>query len=243
MIQKVLIVGATGFCGSAVVKALLQHPNFHPIAHIRNNTSRIHQIQHFKETGIEVLHLSWNGLLDQLPQIQPDIICSFLGTTQNEMKQFGGDYHSIDYELNHQLLQASMQLPNVPTWLYLSSSGAQWGKWNRYLNARWLFEQELEQANLPFIILRPKLLTGKSRDPKRPMEEWSNRLLQRLSDLCEQMGLSGIADNIRPLDAPDIAQIIIHILNKLDIQHKDSTHPILELKELHQIRKQLQSLP
>ena len=233
---KVFVVGATGFCGTAVCTALQQHPKFHPIAHIRTQSTRPQQKAYFLEQNIEIMQFPWEEMGEKILQIQPNIICSFLGTTQKDMKQYGGDYQSIDYGLNSQLLQISEKLPIPPLWLYLSSSGAQWGKWSSYLKARWMFEKDLALSKCPSIVLRPKLLTGQTRFPQRNSEAKANEILQVLCDFTDALHLNWIGNNIRPLDAPDVAKVVIRLLSQYS-QGSQPSQQIFELSQMHQINQ------
>ena len=59
---------------------------------------------------------------------------------------------------------------------------------------------------------RKGLLTGESRDEARPLEAVSAWFSYRAAALAKGVGLRSLARGMRPLDAPELAEIITHLL-------------------------------
>ena len=147
------------------------------------------------------------------------------------MKRDGGSYQAIDYDLNHQLIDIAKKYNSA--FVYLSSMGVEWAKWNAYLQARYLVEQELQNSNLSYAIIRPGILSG-SRDHSRPAEEVGAWFSHRLANLYEKVGLQNLADGTKPLDGPDVANFVLHIFESTPIiQDNKNIRNIYELTDVH----------
>ena len=232
--KKVLVAGSTGFCGQAVVLALAAHPKYQPIAHIRPESSRLESAtKKFKDVGAVVLCCDFKDLPEQLSEYKPRVVSSFIGTTKKQMKKEGGSYQEIDYDLNHQLINIAKT--HKSAFVYLSSMGVEWAKWNAYLQARYLVEQELKDSRLSYAIIRPGILSG-SRDHSRPAEEVGAWFSHRLANLYQKVGLQNLADGTKPLDAPEVADFVMRIFeNTLIIQADQNVRNIYELTDIHRI--------
>lgn len=235
----IIIVGATGFCGQGAVEALSHHPSFQVIAHIRTGSPRqASATQRFQAWGAEVLCCSFSELADEIQTLQPKVLASFIGTTKAQIRQYGGSYHSIDYQLNHNLLEIAKQSKNDPLFFYLSSMGAEWGKWNAYLRARMMIEEELEMSGLSYIIMRPGILSGQSRDQDRLGEEIGAWFSHRLAGFYEKLGLQGKSDATKPLDAPDVGRFVRIVLEEELQKETTKVEKIYQLPQIHQMLRE-----
>ena len=239
---KIFVAGATGFCGQGAVEALSQNPRFQVIAHIRKGSSRRESAtKRFESWGAEVLYCEFSELSEKLAELQPKVFASFIGTTKKQMKKHGGSYQSIDYQLNHDLLEIAKKGNNQPLFFYLSSMGAEWGKWNAYLKVRMLIEQELEASTLSYIVMRPGILSGESRDQDRLGEEVGAWFSYKLAGFYKAIGLQGRADATKPLDAPDVGRFVRIVLeeqlvgNEADNEKQERYQIVYELPEIHRL--------
>tara|TARA_B100000674_G_scaffold362956_1_gene305624 strand:- start:47 stop:553 length:507 start_codon:yes stop_codon:yes gene_type:complete len=128
------------------------------------------------------------------------------------MKQHGGSYRDIDYGLNHTLIEIARQFEKPPYFIYLSSMGVEWEKWSAYIKARADVERELKSSSLPYTVIRPGILSGESRDETRPLEALGAQLSFGISWIGHTLRWSSLSHKVRPLDAPEIASFIGHVL-------------------------------
>jgi nucleoside-diphosphate-sugar epimerase len=235
-ITTVFVAGSTGFCGQAVVIALAKHPKYQPIAHIRPTSSRLESTKKkFEDVGAIVLCCDFEDLPQQLAEIKPRIMSSFIGTTKKQMKQYGGTYQEIDYDLNRQLIEIAKV--HNSAFVYLSSMGVEWAKWNAYLYARYLVERDLQESNLSSAIIRPGILSG-SRDHSRPTEEMGAWFSHRLTTVYQKLGLQKLADGTKPLDAPEVADFVVHLLEKTNLLEQKGVQQIYELSDINRILRE-----
>ena len=97
-------------------------------------------------------------------------------------------------------------------------------------------ERALVASPLRATILRPGLLAGESRDERRALEERGAVLSHGLARLYSSLGLTGLADGVRPLDAPEVAQLILSMIADEE-DRGDLGARFYELKELHALRR------
>ena len=225
------IAGASGYCGQALVRRLSQSSH-QVLPHIRPTSSQ-HEylLDHWENLGIHPVSIPWNELSSTLMKHQPQVIVSLIGTTQKKAKKGGGSYREIDYGLNHTLIQLAQKLSSPPLMIYLSAMGVEWAKWSTYLQVRLDIENELKASQLPFISIRPGLITGPDRVESRFKETVSLWLSNTILALSDRIGLKKWGDGFRPLDAPEIAKIIEICIQGWD--RNDQVQDIYELKYLH----------
>ncbi len=151
-----------------------------------------------------------------------------------------GSYHEIDYDLNRQLIEIATV--HEASFVYLSSMGVEWAKWNSYMKARFLVERDLQNSKLSYAIIRPGILSGKSRDQDRPTEELGAWFSHKMAHVYQTLGLQKTADGTRPLDAPEIAMFVGYILEQvMELQHdikKGKIQNQYELADIHKILRQ-----
>lgn len=221
-LTKVWIAGASGFCGRALTRYLANSPHYHPLPHIRPQSSRLDLLKNeWSDLGVEAIICDWIDLEQSFQEQQPQVIISCIGTTKSQAKRGGGGYQEIDEGLNIRLIKWAESLNTPPYFVYISSMGAQWGKWNAYLRARMNVEKALENSTLYHTIIRPALLSGDSRDESRIMESFGSTFSHGLARFYQALGLTHRAHKVRPLDAPEMANFIGYIL---DIRGQQSIH-------------------
>jgi uncharacterized protein YbjT (DUF2867 family) len=221
--MKILIVGATGFCGRAVTQILFDEGH-EVIAHIRPNSSRLDTMSaEWSARPLTLLVTSWDQLLESLSTYAPQVIISLIGTTARHARRGEGGYEEVDYGLNARLIKSARELTSPPLIIYLSSMGIEWGKWSAYLNARVRIESALSESGLPHIILRPGMLSGASRDELRPLEKGGTLLARLLSKTLKLIGLHTLSLSYRPLDAPEVGLLIAALLTRHAPDHSMNT--------------------
>ena len=233
--MRVLIVGATGFCGRALTARLAIDPAYHVTAHIRPESSRsVAAIKAWDELGVSHLSCAWDDLPAHLEASPPAVVISCLGITKRGARTHGGSYASVDSGLNLMLIETARALKAPPLFVYISSMGVEWGRWSAYLQARADVESALRSGGLPHIIVRPGLLAGPSRDETRPLEALGAWISYFIAGLVERCGLRSLAWRSRPLDAPEIAEVITALIETHALD--SSSARVCELSELHRIR-------
>jgi uncharacterized protein YbjT (DUF2867 family) len=240
---RVWIAGASGFCGRALTQHLAQSPNYHPLPHIRPSSSRLERLNGvWADMGVTPVLSEWSTLKQSIQEHRPHVIVSCIGTTKKQAKRSGGGYEEVDEGLNLQLLNAAESLAHPPLFIYLSSMGAQWGRWNAYLRARMNVENALKESSLSYAIIRPAILSGSDRDETRTLEGLGAGFSYRLALVYQALGLSYRANRVRPLDSPDIATFIEHILAYIQTKaHQNQEQRERLLFTVDQIHQTLQS--
>ena len=242
---KVWVAGASGFCGRGITHFLAADPRFEVLPHIRPSSSRRSRLeQEWLREGLTPVICDWDAVEAMLITHQPHVIIGCLGTTKKHAKQGGGSYEEVDYGLTIKLMEAATQLNNAPHFVYISSMGADWGKWSTYLNARLRVEQALEDSSLSYSIIRPAILAGESRDEHRAGEAFGEWLSHAFANLFRRLKLRHLSYRVQPLDAPEMATFVGLILEhfdrsrdqeKVSIRHTytvDMIHRALETRTL-----------
>ena len=234
--MKVLIIGATGFCGQALTSTLAKESDYVVIPHVRSNSTRATQVHTtWTALGVDALRADWKDMREEILELKPDIIASFLGTTKKHMRTGRGTYQDIDYGLNKLLINIALELDNPPLFIYLSSMGLEWAKWSEYLKVRVKIESALSSSTLPHVIVRPGMLSGPSRDESRPLEHFSSIFFNVLTRIYRVLSLHTLADSIQPLDAPDVASFILIAIREYRRapQNAGPYHVTYSLPEIH----------
>ena len=235
---KVWIAGASGFCGRGITEALAPHSRFHVMPHIRPSSRRAARLRdEWAALKVDLILEEWATVDETLSEQQPNVIVSCLGTTKRHAKSGGGSYEEVDYGLNRKLIDVAETFERPPHFIYLSSMGTEWGRWNSYLNARMRIEGDLEASKLSYSIIRPGLLSGPSRDEKRSLEGVGTWLSFSISGLYQRLGLQRLSDKTRPLDAPEVGIFVRHLIDRYASGARDLTHR--ELYLVHQIHETL----
>lgn len=181
------IAGATGYTGSALVNEL-RGRSIHTIAHVRpDSTALAEWRQRFERLGAIVDATPWNedALAETIARLTPDVVFALLGTTRGRMRKAGGadSYETVDYGLSAMLLRAVKRAAPNARFVYLSAAGVGPSARGDYFQVRWRLEQELRASGLPWVIVRPALITGPDREA---------RLLERVLGRVADFVLAGV---------------------------------------------------
>ncbi len=173
--KTVLIFGASGQVGQALVELALQHPE---ISRVVAPTRRALP-QHAK---LENPIVDFEQLPTDAPWWKSDITLCALGTTLRQAKSKAGFYR-VDHD--YILAVATLaQRAGTPTFGLVSSLGAATSSRIFYLRVKGETEQAL--ATLGFsslMIARPSLLIGGTRSSARPLEAFGLFLGKHLASL------------------------------------------------------------
>ena len=237
---KVWVAGASGFTGRALTEALARSSGFEVHPHIRPRSSRLTRLSaEWEELKLEPIIEDWGSIEPHFARVQPDVVVCLLGVTKKQTKRGGGSYAEVDEGLTLQMIELTSRHSPDAHLIYLSSQGADWGRWSAYLRARMNVERALKLSSLRATIVRPGLLSGESRDEQRPLEEHSATLSRALCAILDRLGLTAFADGFRPLDAPELARVMVELA--LSAHDPSARVQHLELSMIHRRLRALKS--
>lgn len=102
----------------------------------------------------------------------PTVIFACLGTTRRRAarEKLEDPYERVDYGLTRQVLDAAVASAYAPRFVYLSCIGANPASSSKYVAVRGRIERELAASGLPYLVVRPALISGTDRAEHRPSE-------------------------------------------------------------------------
>jgi uncharacterized protein YbjT (DUF2867 family) len=146
------------------------------VAHVRPDSGRLDEWREtFGEWGAEVDETPWDveTMSAMLGHLQPDIVFGLVGTTLRRaraaQKATGtkDTYESVDYGLTKLLVDACRKAAVGPRFVYLSAYGTNAKAATAYGKARYKAEQAVVASGLPYVIVRPCIISGPGRDDIR----------------------------------------------------------------------------
>lgn len=189
--KNVVVAGATGLVGSAVVA----------------------QLESRGDVTVQTLgRKDFAGDLSALGAC--DVLISCLGTT---IRKAGSQaaFRAVDHELPERMVKRLQSLPAKPGFALVSSVGAS-PRGNFYLRTKFETEELVRASGLPYLIVRPSVLDG-NRGESRPLERLSLALLNPLCAGLERvLGRAGWLGLYRPIPAAQVARALIrHAVDRL----------------------------
>ncbi|UOO83017.1 NAD(P)H-binding protein [Uruburuella testudinis] len=191
--MKVVLIGATGATGKALLPLLLADANF---SRVDVFVRRAPDVQHEK---LHVHVVDFADVAGWCDKLRGDVLFSCLGTT---LKAAGSQeaQWQVDYQAQYDVAQAA-QANGVGTLVLVSSAQAD-------PKARWFYPRmkgqlEADVAALGFarlLIFRPPLLLRPN--SRRTAEVWGGKILQGLNRV-------GLLQSQRPLPTPQLAQAML----------------------------------
>lgn len=208
------VAGATGYTGSAVVPALVG-AGVQVVAHVRPESPRATAYrQRFEAAGAVVDLTPWEEIETALAKHGPTMVFALLGTTRARGKAAAAagrveDYETVDYGLTVKLLRAAATLRPAPLFVYLSSLGADRPTSNAYLAARHRVETELRASGVPYLIVRPSLITGDNREEDRLGERLAAPILGGALAVAKMFGAKGTYEKYRAMTNGELAHHMV----------------------------------
>jgi nucleoside-diphosphate-sugar epimerase len=204
------VAGATGYAGSAVVRACVD-AGLHTVAHVRpSSPQRAVWEQRFGEWGAEADSTPWNPerLSTRLLELGPSYVFALLGTMPGPARREGirNRFDQVDYGLTAMLIDAAAPATR-PRFVYLSAAGAAPGR-GTYLDARYRAEEKLRASGMLHVIARPGLITG-DRPESRPLEDVVAALCRPTAALLRLVGAARAAAWITPMTGDELATAMI----------------------------------
>ncbi|MFN3456250.1 MAG: NAD(P)H-binding protein [Novosphingobium sp.] len=195
---RVVLVGATGLIGRAVMAEAVGRPDIHLVAVARR------EVPLPKGARMEMLLSDTGHWPDAIAAGRPDTVVIALGTT---IKAVGGDkqaFRAVDHDLVLECAAAA-KAAGARQLIVISSVGAQFSSKNFYLSVKGEVEDKLAKLHLDRLdVIRPGLLRGKREGAARPAE----RIGMILSPLVDLLMLGGLR-KYRSAKASDIARVIL----------------------------------
>ena len=203
MIERAVVIGATGMVGKTLIKELSQISSCKQIlAIVRKENETLKQIEKVEQLVIDdFLMLNDQDVADFSHAF------SCLGTT---IKKAGSkaNFYNIDFEINAHF--ADLFEATNTHYILVSAQGANAGSPFFYNQVKGELEDHLKASNLVSIsILQPSLLLGE-REEKRTLEDATQKLYQRFSHLVPN------TFKYKPVTAEQVAHTMVVVAQSQD---------------------------
>lgn len=195
---RVVLVGATGLIGRAVMTEAVGRHDIHLVAVARR------EVPLPKGARMEMLLSDTGHWPDAIAAGRPHAVVIALGTT---IKAVGGDkaaFRAVDHDLVLECAAAA-KAAGARQLIVVSSAGARFSSKNFYLSVKGEVEDKLAKLHFHRLdILRPGLLRGHREGPLRPAERWG-AIFSPVLDLLMQ----GSLRKYRSTRASALARVIL----------------------------------
>ena len=202
----VLVTGATGFIGRAVVGELLKH-NYAVRCLVRTPGSE----RMFSDKSVEIYYgdiRDENSIVSACHGVE--FVINLVSTISPSR---GSDMFSTNVVGVTKLVSAIESSGSVKHLVHVSVLGANDNPRERYFFSKWKGEQEIKRTRTSYTILRPSVITGAS-------DRFSN-LLGSLVRLFPVVPVVGHGRNrIQPMVVEDFAYCIVASLGRNDLEGK-----------------------
>lgn len=197
---RVVLMGATGMIGRAVMAEAVGRPDIHLVAVARR------EVPLPKGARMEMLLSDTEHWPDAIAAGRPHTVVIALGTT---IKAVGGDrqaFRAVDHDLVLECAAAA-KAAGARQLIVVSSVGARFSAKNFYLSVKGEVEDKLAKLHFDRLdIIRPGLLRGKREGAPRPAER-IGMILSPLADILMQ----GSLRRYRSAKASDVARVILKL--------------------------------
>lgn len=195
---RVVLVGATGLIGRAVMAEAVGRPDIHLVAVARR------EIPLPRRARMEMLLSDTEHWPDAIAAGRPHTVVIALGTT---IKAVGGDrqaFRAVDHDLVLECAAAA-KAAGARQLIVVSSVGALFSSKNFYLSVKGEVEDKLAKLHFDRLdLIRPGLLRGRREGAPRPAEK-IGMMLSPLADLF----MLGTLRRYRSAKDSDIARVIL----------------------------------
>lgn len=195
---RVVLVGATGLVGQAVMAEAVGRSDIHLVAVARR------EVPLPKGARMEMLLSDTEHWPDAIAAGRPHVVVIALGTT---IKAVGGDkdaFRAVDHDLVLECARAAREA-GARQLIVVSSVGAQFSSRNFYLSVKGEVEDKLAKLHFDRLdILRPGLLRGHREGPPR-LAERLGMILSPVADLL----MLGSLSKYRSARDRDLAKVIL----------------------------------
>lgn len=220
---RVFVAGATGYTGRAVVEACARR-GLPTAAHVRPDSERRAEwARLFAEIGATMDVTPWEraAMAATLRRLRPTHVFVCVGTTRARGRQAARagraeSYATVDLALPMLLIDAAEDAaaadPAVrPRLVYLSAVGAREHTRNAYGRVRGLVERRLREGRLPWLAVRPAVITGADRGERRLLERTIGALGDALLRPLPLLGGGRLRDRYRSTTGPALAEGMVRV--------------------------------
>jgi len=216
--ERILVIGATGYTGRALVAQLSSRASARVWAHVRPDSSQLSQWKARVEPweNVELSTAAWSdeAMRAELERIAATHIFLLLGTTKARGRSaqnsaIADTYEAVDYGLTHLVLQANKGAPNPARIIYLSSLGVSPKTTNPYLKVRARIEAQLQAAPASWVSVRASFISGPDRQESRPLERITAVASKPLLRLAGALGARQSYERYRPRTGDELAALLI----------------------------------
>ncbi len=221
--KKVLVAGATGYLGRFLVKELKKQ-NYWVRTLARNKNKLVDQKENIDDLfeGEVTKPESLTGICKEI-----DIVISSIGITR---QKDGLTYFDVDYQGNKNLLDLAVK-NKVSKFIFISVLNADLMKDLKGIQAKLLFEEQLKESGLDYVIMRP---TGFFSD----MLEFLNMAKKG------SVSVFGTGENkINPIHGADLAEVCVNAINKTKKEINVGGPEIFTFNEIAEMALKVQNKP
>lgn len=225
--RKIIVFGATGYTGRAVVERLSSLSPDRTWAHVRPDSTRLDEwserVASWDSVELSTARWTRDAIREELRRIQPTHIFLLLGTTKARARrgtssEIAETYEAVDYGLSHLVIEANASLRQPARVLYLSSIGVNDDTANAYLAARAKVEAELENSSLSWVSVRASFISGPDRNESRPMERLSAIASKPFFAIAGALGARDFKERFSPRTADELARLLIDAALDRDLE-------------------------
>lgn len=202
-VRRVLLAGATGLVGNAVMQRAVGDRSVQLVALTRRETPMP------PGARMEMMVADPAGWPDAVAAIAPDAVICALGTTWRQAGRSEEEFRAVDYDLVLSLARAAKQA-GAASFVMVSSAGANPHAKAFYLHVKGEAEAAVGKLGLRRVdILRPGLLRGARIGDTRPLER-IGILASPLTDLL----LQGERRGFRSIEAVKVAEAALQAVHE-----------------------------
>ena len=232
---RAFVAGATGYTGREVVRALRAR-GVDAVAHVRPDAPSLAGWRaRFEALGARVDTTPWDerAMSATLARERPAVVFALLGTTRaraadrRRASAVPDSYEAVDYGLTALLLRAAVASGARPRFVYLSALGATERSASRYVRVRGRVERELRESGLPWLSVRPSLVTGPGRDERRVGERAAAAVIDRAAGALAALGVRS-ARRWRSIDGAALGEAIVRLALEPDAPSRIVEREMLE---------------
>jgi uncharacterized protein YbjT (DUF2867 family) len=197
--MKVLVLGASGFIGSAVAAHLVER-SFDVRAGARRPDAARRLMPAFDWVAADFRDLTtldaWRPLLDDV-----DAVVNCVGALQDG----AGESLKLAHEQGPSALFAACEAMGVGRLIHISAVGADEEAGTAYARSKRFTEKALQATKINWVIVRPSLVIGRA-------AYGGTALMRGLAALPLVIPLIGGAQTFRPVMVPDLAEAVVRLL-------------------------------
>jgi uncharacterized protein YbjT (DUF2867 family) len=173
--------------------------------------------------GARVDTTAWDdaAMAETMTRLAPTHVFALLGTTRARGRRRGAaggsvpdTYEAVDYGLTAILLRAARVAASkgtAPRFVYLSAIGARLDSGNEYVRVRGRLEHEISASGLPYLIVRPAIISGGDRGERRRLERAAALAANVATTLLGVLGARRMRARFRTRTGAELAEAMVRL--------------------------------